>query len=65
MPARHDRKKVHHGRRKRGSRYRKMMRRMRLKQKLRKTNMGRKLSGSKLKRYIRRMKLRSSIRRIR
>lgn len=65
MVARHDRKRVHHGRRKRGSRYRRRMRALRLKLRVRKPNLGRKLSGRKLQNYIRRAKIRSSLRGIR
>lgn len=61
MPARHDRHKVHHGRRKRGSRYRRRMRKLRLGRKIRKMNMGRKLSGRRRREYIRKAKIRSSI----
>jgi len=64
MPARHDRKKVHHGRRKKGSRYRRRMRNLRNNKKIRKVNMGKKLSGGKLKRYMRAIKIRSSLRKL-
>jgi hypothetical protein len=53
MAARHDRNKVHTGRRKKGSRIRKRLRAQRLKIRLRKKH--RKMSGSKLRRYLRRV----------
>ena len=65
MPARQDRKKVHHGRRKKGSRIRRRLWKLRHKLKVRKMNLGRKLSGRKLRNYIRRSKIRSSLSRIR
>ena len=65
MPARQDRNKVHHGRRKRGSRIRRRLRAIRHGWKVRKPNLGRKLSGRKLRNYIRRAKIRSSLKKIR
>ena len=64
MAARQDRNRVHHGRRKRGSRIRRRLRALRRGWKVRKMNMGRKLSGRKRRNYIRRAKIRSSLNRV-